>query len=281
MPEQIVLSHYQAIQLIDVRDGETSIQISLDLGQTKTAVSLTNLGVSFPDGETLPWEIVREIADNQNNCFLVSDGIATVIQAFSDIFQRAYTLYPTTSAPTMLVSGIPMHRIKGTDPWRDTQNKIKALGRTFGQILDTTTGLGYTAILAAEQANHVTTVELDPAAQSVARRNPWSRGLFDNPKIAQIIGDSNDEIEHFAGESFHGIIHDPPMFSLAGELYSLSFYEQAYRVLKPKGKMFHYIGNPESKSGARVTRGVVQRLKKVGFSRVIPKPKAFGVTAYK
>ena len=29
----------------------------------------------------------------------------------------------------MLISGIPMHRIKGTDPWRDTQSKIKAFGR--------------------------------------------------------------------------------------------------------------------------------------------------------
>ena len=135
--------------------------------------------------------------------------------------------------------------------------------------------------MAAERADRVTTIELDPAAQSVARRNPWSCGLFDNPKISQIVGDSNDEIDKFPRESFHGIIHDPPMFSLAGELYSLAFYEQAYRVLKSNGRMFHYIGNPESKSGARVTRGVVQRLKEAGFSQVIPKPKAFGVTAYK
>ena len=181
----------------------------------------------------------------------------------------------------MLVSGIPMHRIKGTDPWRDTKSKLRALGRARGHILDTTTGLGYTAIQAAKTAAKVTTIELDPAAQIIAGNNPWSQDLFKNSKITQIVGDSFDVIETFPGESFTDIIHDPPMFSLAGDLYSLAFYQHAYRVLKPKSRMFHYIGNPESKSGGRVTKGVVSRLKKAGFSRVVPKPDAFGVTAHK
>ena len=40
-----------------------------------------------------------------------------------------------------------------------------------------------------------------------------------------------------SSESFSVIIHDPPMFSLAGELYS-AFYQQAYRVLKQTGRIF-------------------------------------------
>ncbi len=281
MLSQIVLSHHQTSQLIKAKGSEAAVQISPDLGLTTIEVELTNEGVFFPENEMLSWDEVDEITKNENNCFILEDGNATVIQTFSETFERVYTLFPTESAPTMLVSGIPMHRIKHTNPWRDTQSKINALGRISGHILDTTTGLGYTAIMAAERAQCVTTVELDPAAQKIAQRNPWSRNLFDNPKITQIIGDSNDEIENFAHESFHGIIHDPPMFSLAGELYSLIFYREAYRVLKPNGRMFHYIGNPESKSGARVTRGVVQRLKKAGFSRVVPRPDAFGVIAFK
>ncbi|MBL7161547.1 MAG: methyltransferase [Anaerolineales bacterium] len=281
MSALIVLSHYQVVHLIEARGHTSSTEISPGLGLSNIEVVLTEADVIFPNGERLAWEIISEIADNENNCFSIDDGNATVIQSFSETFERVYTLFPTESAPTMLVSGIPMHRIKGTDPWRDTQGKIKAFGRVSGHILDTTTGLGYTAVRAAENADHVTTVELDPAAQTIARRNPWSQALFDNPKITQLIGDSNDEIEKFANETFSGIIHDPPMFSLAGELYSLAFYKQAYRVLKPNGRMFHYIGNPGSKSGGRVTRGVVQRLKKAGFSRVVPRPQAFGVLAYK
>ena len=105
--------------------------------------------------------------------------------------------------------------------------------------------------------------------------------MFENPKIHQIIGDSNEVIETFEEGAFSGILHDPPMFSMGGELYSLDFYRQAYRVLKPNGRMFHYIGNPESKSGRRLTSGVIERLKQAGFSRVTRQPKAFGVLAQK
>ncbi|HRW51172.1 MAG TPA: spermine synthase, partial [Caldilinea sp.] len=81
--------------------------------------------------------------------------------------------------------------------------------------------------------------------------------------------------------SFDAIIHDPPMFSLAGELYSLAFYRELLRVLRRGGRLFHYIGNPESKSGATVTRGVVRRLTEAGFRRVQERAQAFGVVAVK
>ena len=169
----------------------------------------------------------------------------------------------------MLISGIPMHRIKDTNPHQDTLNKIKAIAPVKGDVLDTTTGLGYTAIEAAKTARLVITIEIDPIAQEIARLNPWSRALFNNPKITQVIGDAFDKIEQFDAESFSTILHDPPMFSLAGDLYSLAFYQQAFRVLKPNGRIFHYIGDPQSKSGARVTAGVIRRLQEAGFKRVI------------
>jgi hypothetical protein len=174
-----------------------------------------------------------------------------------------------------------MHRIKETDPHQDTMSKIKAVAPVNGHVLDTTTGLGYTAIEAARTAAHVTTIELDPAAQDIARQNPWSQALFNNPKITQLIGDSVDLIEQFEAESFACVLHDPPTFSLAGELYSGAFYRQAHRVLKRHGRMFHYLGDPNSASGARVTKGVIRRLREAGFERVKPAPQAFGVVAYK
>ncbi|MBC8332148.1 MAG: methyltransferase [Anaerolineae bacterium] len=277
----IVLSHYQIQPVLQLRDQTLTVEISPDLGISTIEAELNGQGIYFPTGERLNWDAAAEIAENENGCFLIEGGQAQVIQSFSETFQRVYTLYPTQAAPTMLVSGLPMHRIKDTDPWRDTQAKIRALGHFGGRVLDTTTGLGYTAILAAEQAANITTVELDPAAQKIARQNPWSQSLFGSPKIEQIIGDSNDVIETFSAGQFNAIIHDPPMFSLAGELYSLEFYRQAYRVLKPNGRMFHYIGNPESKSGGRMTSGVVRRLKQAGFRDVQMRPKAFGVLALK
>ena len=45
--------------------------------------------------------------------------------------------------------------------------------------------------------------------------------------------------------------------------------------------MFHYIGDPNSRTGASATKGVVRRLQEAGFSRIVLKPDAFGVTAYR
>ena len=82
-------------------------------------------------------------------------------------------------------------------------------------------------------------------------------------------------------ESFTRIIHDPPVFSLAGELYSGAFYRELYRVLRRNGRLFHYIGSLDSKAGAGVARGAIRRLKESGFVRVDRRQEAFGVLAYK
>ena len=84
----------------------------------------------------------------------------------------------------------------------------------------------------------------------------------------------------FEDESFTCIIHDPPTFSLAGDLYSGEFYRQLHRRLRRKGRLFHYIGDLESRSGRNVARGVVRRLQEAGFARVVRRPRAFGVVAY-
>jgi predicted methyltransferase len=248
----VVLSHFQARQLIEARKNNQSIVIlSLDLNLTESQVRLQPESVLFPGGENLSWGSIEEISNNEVACYFVDGTVAKSIKGFSEFSGRVYGLMPTASAPTMLISGIPMHRIKDTNPHQDTLNKIKAVAPIKGDVLDTTTGLGYTAIEAAKTARRVVTIEIDPTAQEIARKNPWSQALFDNPKITQVIGDAFDEISEFEAESFSTIIHDPPMFSLAGDLYSRGFYEQAFRVLKDSGRMFHYIGDPQSKSGAR------------------------------
>lgn len=277
-----VLSHFQVQILLGAwRQGADTAVISLDLGLTETAVTLTPDHTTLPDGQTLTWDQLQEIADNELACYHVADGQIEKIQLFSEPLNRFYSLMPTTGAPTMLISGIPMHRIKGTEPHRDTLSKIQAIAPVTGEVLDTTMGLGYTAIEAAKTAVHVTTIELDPTVTEICRLNPWSQGLFDNPQITRCIGDAYDEVQTFAAEQFARIIHDPPTFSLAGHLYSTEFYRELYRILTPKGRLFHYIGNPDSKSGGSVTRGAVRRLQEAGFRRVKPRPQAFGVVAYK
>lgn len=115
----------------------------------------------------------------------------------------------------------------------------------------------------------------------MARLNPWSRALFESQNITQIVGDSFEEIRNLDSGAFARIIHDPPAFSLAGDLYSGEFYRELYRVLGSGGRLFHYIGDLASKSGRSVSRGATRRLNEAGFSRVAPRPEAFGLVVYK
>lgn len=280
----MVLSHYQITPLLkSKRDKKTVVECSPDLGLSTTVAELGETSIRFPDYPSLElsWDDAAKIARNENACYALHDSRIEKIQTFSELTNRAYSLYPTKSAPTMLIAGFPMHRIQDTDPHQSALAMIQALGAIKGVLLDTCTGLGYTAIEAAKTAQHVITIELDPAAQEIAQQNPWSCDLFDNSIIEQRIGDAFDLVPGFGDSTFDSILHDPPTMSLAGDLYSQEFYAELYRVLKHKGKLFHYIGDPDSKFGAGITRGVTQRLKAAGFKSVKPAPRAFGVLAQK
>jgi predicted methyltransferase len=282
LPPLLVLSHLQATQLLAARDAlQRSATVSPDLGLTQAEVTLYPDRVAFGEERNFTWAEVEEIAAAPNTCFAVCAGGLHPIQAFSVVTQRFCSLMATKAAPTLLIAGFPMHRIKDADPCQDTLSKIRAIAPVVGRVLDTATGLGYTAIEASRTAAHVVTIELDPAVLEVARLNPWSQELFGNAKITQLVGDSAELVETLPGGTFSRIIHDPPTFSLAGQLYSGAFYRQLVRLLTQNGRVFHYLGDPSSALGQRVTKGALGRLREAGFARVRPSPQAFGVVAYK
>ena len=282
MTQPIVLSYIQTEPLLKAKQrGQTSIELSPDLGLTTVTVMLTPEGITFPNGELLDWQSIEKISKSEVNCFILEDNTIRPIQVFSEYTNRVCSLMPTKGAPSMLIAGFVMHRIKDVDPMQDTLRKIAAISPIVGRVLDTATGLGYTAIEAAKTADEVVTIELDPGAQQIARLNPWSQALFHTPKIRQIMGDAYEVVQTFEDGNFSRIIHDPPTFSLAGELYSGVFYQQLFRVLKRGGRLYHYIGDPNSKASGGVTKGALKRLKEAGFTRVVRKPEAYGVVAYK
>ena len=268
-------------------DDPIEMKTSADLGLSSLMVTLTSTGVIYPTGERLPWEVANSlIGSSPNQCFILDgvgglSGSAQHIAAFSPTTNTLRSLMPTAGAPTMLISGISMHRIKGTEPWADSVAKARAVAPISGRVLDTTTGLGYTAILAARTAAEVVTVELDPTGLEVARQNPWSHELFDRSNIQRVIGDAFEVVAQQPAGAFDRVIHDPPYLSLAGELYSEEMYRRLFRALRPGGRLFHYIGDPHSASGARTTAGALRRLEAVGFQRITRRPEAFGVVATK
>lgn len=278
----VILSYVQARPLLEARRrGQVVGEISPDLGMSNTSVTLSMEGVSFATGERLDWASIEKISRSEVNCYSISANEMQPVQIFSQETNRLYSLMPTRGAPSILIAGFVMHRFKAIDPWQHAQRMVAAIAPMSGPVLDTTTGLGYTAILATRTAESVTTIELDQGVQTIAQRNPWSQELFANPRITQVMGDACEVVQTFADESFGRIMHDPPSLKLAGELYSGAFYRELYRILKRGGRLFHYIGDPNSKAGGVVTHGVVRRLQEAGFSRIVRHAEAYGVAAYK
>jgi predicted methyltransferase len=282
MTQVVVLSIYQVEPLLKARRaGLLEAMSSPDLGLSQIQVQLRNDGVVFPGENVLRWAAAEKIQQSPSNCFLLEHSEIKVAQVFSEETNLVCSLYPTSGAPSMLISGFVMHRIKGVDPMQDTLKKVATIQPIGGRVLDTATGLGYTAIEAAKTAEQVVTIEIDPGSQAMVKLNPWSRPLLENPRITQLMGDAFDVVQTFEDASFARIIHDPPAFSLAGQLYSGEFYRQLYRVLQRGGRLFHYIGDLNSKSGSTVTKGALKRLQESGFTRVVRHPEAFGVVVYK
>lgn len=274
-----LLTSVVAAQLLAALDaGEPSALVSVDLGLSSRCVPLSKDEATI--GQTrLPRSALADIVQQDRKCFELIEGELRPVAVFSEATGWYRSLLPTADAPTTVVAGFAMHRISGTTPMADTRAKVAALGRPRGRVLDTATGLGYTAIELAKTSREVVTVECDPAAIALARRNPWSDGLFANERVRLLTGNIAEVVAEFATAEFAAILHDPPTVALAGELYSADFYRQLHRVLKAGGRLFHYVGDSQSKAGNRTTRGVMQRLATAGFRDVRRQRRAFGVAA--
>lgn len=264
--------------LVAMDAGEQMLTVSLNLGLSTEPVAIRDGAVEVR-GCALERALLAKIAAEEQKCFEVAADGVRPMAVFSEATGWVRTLLPTADAPTTLVAGFPMHRIGGTTPLADTRAKVRCLGRGRGCVLDTATGLGYTAIELARLGFDVVTVELDPAAIDLARRNPWSAGLFDRDTVRLLQGDVAEIVASFGDGEFSAVLHDPPTLQLAGALYSAAFYAELKRILKPGGRLFHYVGDPHSRAGARATAGVMRRLADAGFENVRRRQDAFGISA--
>lgn len=176
-------------------------------------------------------------------------------------------LVPTDwGPPTFEIDGIKMLPTARLSPYEDAARKV-ALIEPFGKtVLDTCAGLGYFAqwCLAGE-ARRVISYEKNPDVLWLRSLNPWSPDSGDG-RLSLSLGDVSERILDMPDASVDAILHDPPRFGIAGELYSQAFYDQLARVLRPRGRLFHYTGSPNKlTSGRDVPREVVTRLKRAGF----------------
>lgn len=276
----MIITHFEAEQLLEANKKWLKyIEISLDLNISKTKVKIEDNFIIFPDYQKFEESQLKKSIKDNTSCFLIKDNSLVKIQLFSEQTNKFYKLVPTKDAPTLEISGIRMHATKGITPMEDTKRKIQAISPIKGIVLDTCTGLGYTAIAASKFA-FVITCEKDENVIEMAQLNPWSKELFNNKKINILKADIFNEIKNFKNDMFNTIIHDPPRLSLATELYSLDFYKQLFRVLKKNGKLYHYTGSPGSKfRKINLAKNVSERLRKASFSNI--KKAHYGLTARK
>ena len=257
-----------------IQEGIAHLDLSLDLG-----ISYTRIEVNDPI-----WDAgkLEKIVKDPDSIYFIREG-ETYKAALS--MKHFYKLHPTgpSSAPALLIDGVLMHRVKDVNPIEDATMKAELCARKGIDMLEICTGLGYSTIACLKQGvKSIVTIEIDPSVIELAKLNPWSRDLFTDKRILTVQGDATMKIEEFDDSAFHSVLHDPPRFSMGSELYTSDFYSQLHRVLKPKGVLYHYVGSPGSKHRKRdLQKGVITRLRKVGFKQVQRNESTLGVIARK
>ncbi len=180
-------------------------------------------------------------------------------------------LVPTAwGAPTFEIDGIKMLPTSKTSPFEDARRKVALIEPRGKVVLDTCGGLGYFAACCLEAgAAHIHSFEKNAEVLWLRTLNPWSPDP-DAPasggRLQLSHADISEAITQFDEASVDALLHDPPRFGIAGELYSQAFYDQLARVLRRGGRLFHYTGSPNKlTSGRDVPREVATRLAKAGF----------------
>lgn len=180
-------------------------------------------------------------------------------------------LVPTEwGAPTFEIDGIKMLPTAKESPFEDARRKVALIEPRGKVVLDTCGGLGYFAACCLEAGvAHIQSLEKNADVLWLRTLNPWSPDP-DAPgcggRLQLNHGDIAEAIVQVENASVDAILHDPPRFGIAGELYAQVFYDQLARVLRKGGRLFHYTGSPNKlTSGRDVPREVARRLDKAGF----------------
>ncbi|MCD6526181.1 MAG: methyltransferase domain-containing protein [Desulfuromonas sp.] len=269
-----------ARQVLSAMDsGEDSVDISIDLNLSRERFALCGDELILDAEHRLSRDELRQIERKDNRIYALQDGQLEVLEVRGDGY---YKLVPTDQAPLLEISGVKMHISKGINPFESAGQMAGQVVKKGDRVLDTCSGLGYAASAALKLgAREVVSVERSATVMALRKKNPWSQRIF-GENIHLIHGDINEYIRELATASFDAVIHDPPRFSLAGELYGEQFYREIYRVLKRRGALFHYTGNPHQlKRGSSFVDNAARRLKAAGFTKVVKVTDLMGVTAYK
>ncbi|KLD63398.1 class I SAM-dependent methyltransferase [Dyella japonica] len=236
---------------------------SMDLGRSNGSASLHAESWQWK-GESYPYP-----AKVKDRTIYYWDG-----DEFSSVSRYAGSLIklvPTEwGAPTFEIDGIKMLPTSKESPVDDARRKVALVDPRGKVVLDTCGGLGYFAACCLDAGvARIQSFEKNPDVLWLRTINPWSpdpQSAASGGRLELAHADVSQAIVQIADASVDALLHDPPRFGIAGELYSQVFYDQLARVLRRGGRLFHYTGSPNKLTSDRdVPREVARRLEKAGF----------------
>jgi predicted methyltransferase len=247
-----------------LRSGARTIECSLDLQRSITVVEADAGGWTW-QGQRFPY---LETCKERTIYHWTGEAFAPV-QRFSGSLVK---LVPTEwGPPTFEIDGIKMLPTAHGSPYEDAARKVGLIRPRGKAILDTCGGLGYFAAWCVQgEASRVQSYEKNADVIWLRGLNPWSPAVSSEAAGGALTlthGDIVERIGALASGSFDAVLHDPPRFGTAGELYSRAFYGELARVLRRNGRLFHYTGSPNKlTSGRDVPNEVAKRLRQAGFA---------------
>ncbi|MDE2316575.1 MAG: SAM-dependent methyltransferase [Xanthomonadaceae bacterium] len=250
--------------LLAARDaGASEWHGSLDLGRSTGIAVLQANGWQWR-GERYPWPAVpKERAIH----YWDGEGFAPVARFSGSLIK----LVPTEwDVPTFEIDGIKMLPTAKASPLDDARRKVALVEPRGKVVLDSCGGLGYFAACCLEAgATRIHSFEKNPDVLWLRTLNPWSpdpEAPSSGGRLRLAHADVAQAIAQVGDASVDALLHDPPRFGIAGELYALAFYRELARVLRRGGRLFHYTGSPNKlTSGRDVPREVAKRLEQAGF----------------
>jgi predicted methyltransferase len=242
-----------------LRHSAGACTLSLDLGRSEVTVQVDNEGwhhngAHFPHADGL----------KERTLYVLEGGEWSAVATHGQQFIK---LVPTDwGPPTFEIDGIKMLPTAQLSPWVDAANKVALVAPAGKRVLDTCAGLGYFAAhCLASGAAEVLSFEKNPDVLWLRDINPWSPR--NDERLRLTLADVSEAITTLPDRHVDVILHDPPRFGIAGELYSQVFYDQLARVIRSRGRMFHYTGTPNKlTSGRNLPAEVAKRLEKAGFT---------------
>lgn len=257
-----LLTRATAQALAAARDaGSSHWRGSLDLGRSTGEALLATDHWEW-DGRRFPWP--HGLKDRTIYHWDGED-----FSAVSRYAGQLIKLVPTEwNVPTFEIDGIKMLPTSRMSPLDDARAKVALVQPGGKRVLDTCGGLGYFAACCLDGGvAHLLSFEKNPDVLWLRSLNPWSPDPGESGGRLELVhGDVSQAIVQLPAGAFDAVLHDPPRFGIAGELYSQAFYDQLARVLRRGGRLFHYTGSPNRlTSGRDVPREVCRRLEKAGF----------------